>query len=157
MRLDALSTANAEKIYRNGVDEKKGKNGGGWEAGQIVEGVVTEIGDRVSMDFSGRQLSFPKESVPGAERGQVRRFQVVESGAKGMLLKELPVDGAAGRQGSVPQVDRSALVRVSEESETETAEDEEQEEKAEELAGRMTEDDYRALASEGFTLEGFNL
>lgn len=158
MKLDALSAANTEKIYRNGVDEKREKSGAGsWEVGQIVEGVVTEVGDRVSMDFSGKQLSFPKESVPGAGTGQVRRFQVVESGPKGMLLKELPAGGGtAVHGGGAPQVDRSSLVRVPQDSDT-AEEEEQQEENAEELAGRMTEEDYRALASEGFTLEGFNL
>ena len=37
-----------------------------WKEGQIIEGTVTDVGDKVSMDFSGRTLSFSKESVPGA-------------------------------------------------------------------------------------------
>ena len=83
MKLDAMSAANAEKIYRNGVDNNKENNAGTYTVGQVIEGVVTDVKDKVSIDFSGRELRFPKESVPDAKKGQVRRFQVVEAGKNG--------------------------------------------------------------------------
>lgn len=51
-----------------------GKNGRterpAFREGQIIEGTVTDVDDKVSIDFSGKKLSFPKESVPGLQRGR---------------------------------------------------------------------------------------
>lgn len=124
-----------------------------WKEGQIIEGTVTDVGDKVSMDFSGRTLSFSKESVPGASKGQVRRFQVMSAGEKGITLREISIQ-ASGTRGSgiaAMQVDNSRVLTA----QTEREQSEEEEEN--DAAQRMTGEDYEALCEEKYTLEGFNL
>lgn len=121
--------------------------------GQIIEGTVTEVGDKVSMDFSGRTLSFAKESVPGAAKGQVRRFQVMSSGGKGVTLREISIQasGSRGSGAAAMQVDNSRILTAQAERE------ESEEEEGQDAAERLTGEDYEALVKEKYTLEGFNL
>lgn len=92
-----------------------GKNGRterpAFREGQIIEGTVTDVDDKVSIDFSGKKLSFPKESVPGAAKGQVRRFKVVGAGKNGITLKEISTQ-AAGNLGSGTSVIRVDNMRI---------------------------------------------
>ena len=134
-----------------------GKNGRterpAFREGQIIEGTVTDVDDKVSIDFSGKKLSFPKESVPGAAKGQVRRFKVVGAGKNGITLKEISTQ-AAGNLGSGTsgiRVDNMRILTAYEEREN--AEEEEEADGAE----RLTGEDYEELCKEKYTLEGFNL
>ena len=134
-----------------------GKNGRterpAFREGQIIEGTVTDVDDKVSIDFSGKKLSFPKESVPGAAKGQVRRFKVVGAGKNGITLKEISTQ-AAGNLGSgtsVIRVDNMRILTAYEEREN--AEEEEEADGAE----RLTGENYEELCKEKYTLEGFNL
>ena len=154
MKLDAISAANAEKIYQNNVTNRE-QDAGTYTVGQVIEGVVTDVKDKVSIDFSGRELRFPKESVPDARKGQVRRFQVVEAGKNGIKLKEITSNNNTSTlaPSGTLKVDRQPVIADCEAS----TEEEEEQEQAEEVAERITKDDYKELAEEGFTLEGFNL
>ncbi|MDE7326655.1 MAG: hypothetical protein K2N63_10310 [Lachnospiraceae bacterium] len=134
-----------------------GKNGRGeklsYREGQIIEGTVTGVDEKVSIDFSGRKLSFPKESVPGAAKGQVRRFKVLSAGRDGITLKEIGTQaaGSLGSGASSIKVDNMRILTAYEERE-----DAKEEEEAE-GTGRLTGEDYEELCKEKYTLEGFNL
>lgn len=137
----AKTTGNKEQVQKSFYQE-----------GQIIEGTVVDVDDKVSIDFSGRKLSFPKESVPDAARGQVRRFQVLSSGSKGIALKEVGAQ-TAGNFGGVAslKVDNMRILAAYEEREESEAKEEE------EGAKRITGEDYEDLCKENYTLEGFNL
>ena len=137
MKLDAISAANAEKIYQSSVTNRE-QDAGTYTVGQVIEGVVTDVKDKVSIDFSGRELRFPKESVPDARKGQVRRFQVVEAGKNGIKLKEITSNnsGTPAPSGTL-KVDRQPVIADYEAS----TEEEEEQEQAEEVAERITKDD----------------
>lgn len=151
MKLGAVAE-NANAVRQTAGNKEKTETAA-YRAGQIIEGTVTEAGDKVSIDFGGRTLSFSKESVPGASKGQVRRFQVMSADKKGITLKEIGMQaaGALGAGSAAMQVENSRLLAAYEEKEQS-----EQEEDAE-AADRMTGEDYGELAAEGYTLEGFNL
>lgn len=152
MKLGAVAeNTNAVRMPENKKERAAGTE---FKEGQIIEGTVTNVGDKVSMDFSGRTLNFAKESVPGAAKGQVRRFQVMSSGEKGVTLREISVQ-ASGRRGSgvaAMQVDNSRVLTAQAEQEEADAQEEESD-----AAGRLTGEDYEALIKEKYTLEGFNL
>lgn len=137
----AKTAANKEKVQKPLYQE-----------GQIIEGTVVDVDDKVSIDFSGRKLSFPKESVPDAAKGQVRRFQVLSSGPKGIALKEVGAQTAANFGGVASlKVDNMRILAAYEEREQSEAKEEE------DGAKRLTGEDYKDLCEENYTLEGFNL
>ncbi|MDE7060746.1 MAG: hypothetical protein K2O71_04030, partial [Lachnospiraceae bacterium] len=133
----AKTTGNKEQVQKSFYQE-----------GQIIEGTVVDVDDKVSIDFSGRKLSFPKESVPDAARGQVRRFQVLSSSPKGIALKEVGAQ-TAGNFGGVAslKVDNMRILAAYEEREESEAKEEE------EGAKRITGEDYEDLCKENYTLE----
>ncbi len=155
MRLGAV-TENTNAVMQTAGNKEKSEKLT-YREGQIIEGTVTEVGEKVSMDFSGKKLNFPKESVPGASKGQVRRFQVVSVGEKGITLKEISAQASAGSSGGgiALQVENSRL--LSAQAEQEEEQEEQGEEENGEAAKRMTGEDYEALCKEKYTLEGFNL
>lgn len=154
MNIHSVHQNNVNSIYRKQAEQDRQNSG--FLAGQILEGIVTETGSQVSMDFSGRTLSFPSESVPGAYCGQIRKFEVLEAGENGVKLKELGSNQVKNIPGKLPvQVD-NAPVTAHEQAIPEDEASEEQEQ-AKNVAGRMTGKDYSELAKEGFTLESFEL
>ncbi len=54
------------------------------EAGQVVEGIVREVSDKITIDFSGRECRFPKDTVQNAREGDIRKFKVMEASGKGI-------------------------------------------------------------------------
>lgn len=150
MKLGAV-TENANAVRQTAGNSEKAEKPA-YRAGQIIEGTVTGTGDKVSIDFSGRTLSFPKESVPGASKGQVRRFQVMSADSKGITLKEIGIQAAGALSAGTPamQVENSRILTAYEEKEQSEEEDTQ-------AADRMTGEDYEDICKEGYTLEGFNL
>lgn len=152
MKLGAVT--NTESIYQNTVNKDR-TGSGAYTPGQILEGTVTEAAEKVTIDFSGKSLSFPKESVPGAEKGQIRRFQVTQVGHTGIQLREIGPSGQENVSGIIfTQVNSAQPAVLTEEPEQETGAEEEE---PEDVADRMTGEDYDALAAEGFTLESYSL
>lgn len=153
MKLGAVAeNTNTNAVAKTAGNKEKSEKAT-YREGQIIEGTVTDVGEKVSMDFSGRKLSFPKESVPGASKGQVRRFQVMSAGEKGITLREISVQasGARGSGSAAMQVENSRILTA--QAEQEQSEQEEDDEAAQ----RVTGEDYEALCEEKYTLEGFNL
>lgn len=151
MRLGALENTGTQ--YRNAVNKDKA-GGETFVQGQILEGVVTDAKEQVTIDFSGKKLNFPRESVPDAQKGQVRRFQVMKADSTGIALKEIgrKEQPQAGR-AIFTQVDSGQYLVASEGNVPE----EEESENPEDVARRMTEEDYAALEEEGYTLEKYTM
>lgn len=128
-----------------------------YEVGQILEGIVLDVSDQVSINFSGRECKFSKETVPNAKEGEIKKFEITDVSKNGIVLKEI---GSAAKQGNkkettliFTQVDTgkgTAITLMSEETSVE--------EEAKELsqtATCMTKEDYHELSEEGFTIEDF--
>lgn len=148
--------SNRVNAYQSTTVQEKESTASVFQEGQIISGTVTKVSEQVTMDFAGRSVNFSKESVKNAQEGQVRRFQVVRVDTKGVTLKEIGAEADTKTSGtSFTRMDAMAGAVVKEQAAVE--ETAEEEEDPEEIAERMTEEDYRDLASEGFTLEGYNL
>ena len=155
MIIDHVNSNRINQYQNTGVQERESA-ASVFTEGQIITGTVAKVSEQVTMDFSGKKVDFPTSSVKDAKEGQIRRFQVLRADANGVTLKEVGAKDEAKSAGvSFTQVDASAGAVVKEHTETE--ETTEEEENPEEIAERMTTEDYRELAAEGFTLEGYNL
>ena len=76
--------------------------------GQVVDGVVSMVSDRVSINFSGTEISVPVSSVQNATEGETRSFKIMEVSKEGIVLKEVGRDVSSGGRPIVgTTVDRS--------------------------------------------------
>lgn len=150
-------------IYANQTSNqftvKQGKSNSGYEKGQIIEGIISKVSDEVSINFSGREFNFSKNTVQNAMEGEIRQFEVVDVSKGGIVLKEVgSKTGCSGNSSNTSctmvKIDSYAFVD-SKEDKTKTEDD--SEERLSGTTNRMTNEDYEELEKEGLTLEKFNL
>lgn len=141
----------------NGSDNDKNTGNGLqiFEKGQIVEGIIREVSDKVSIDFSGREFTFSKETVQNAREGDIRKFKIMEVSAKSIVLKEV---GSVGKENNNPiistKIETDPMI-FSENLKTEA--DEEESADTEDITNRITEEDYYNLSKELLPIEEYNL
>lgn len=57
--------------------------------GDIVQGKVTKVGNHVSLNFNGIEVTVAKGAVRGAREGEVRNFQITDISSDSIVLKEV--------------------------------------------------------------------
>ena len=128
-----------------------------YEKGQIIEGIISKVSDQVSINFSGRDISFPKETVRDAKEGEIRQFQIMDISRDSIVLKEVgSTKGNSESAGSKTSfttvyIDPSTVMGSEEQRKNE------EDNKLEEISGQMTEENYKNLSKEGLALESFDL
>lgn len=75
---------------------KQGMSSTGYEKGQIIEGIISKVSDEVSINFSGREVAFSKNTVQNAKEGEIRQFEIVDVTKKGIVLKEVGAKSGYG-------------------------------------------------------------
>ncbi|ABX44198.1 DUF6240 domain-containing protein [Lachnoclostridium phytofermentans] len=151
------ATGNQQKNQVETIS-KESTNHPAYEVGQILEGTVLDVSDQISINFSGRECKFSKETVPDAKEGEIRKFKIMDVSKNGIVLKEI---GSAEKQENkkevtllFTQVDAGkGTVSTFQNGETSVKEEEQD---LKQTATCMTEDDYHELSEEGFTIEDFN-
>lgn len=66
--------------------------------GDIIEGVVRKVSDKVSIDFNSRELEFPRTAVQDAREGKTIKFQIMDVSDDRIVLKALESPGAAATE-----------------------------------------------------------
>ena len=57
--------------------------------GQVVEGLVSKVSDKISISFNGIEVKVPNSAVRGATEGEVRKFQIMDVSKDNIVLKEV--------------------------------------------------------------------
>ena len=57
--------------------------------GQTVEGVISGVSDRISINFNGIEVSVPHSAVQDAREGETRKFQIMDVSKENIVLKEV--------------------------------------------------------------------
>lgn len=57
--------------------------------GQVVQGVISGVSDKVSISFKGAEVSVPASSVQNATEGETRNFKIMEVSKERIVLKEV--------------------------------------------------------------------
>ncbi len=65
--------------------------------GQVVEGVISKVSDKISISFNGIEVAVPHSAVRNATEGGTRKFQIMDVSKDNIVLKEV---GNTGSQGS---------------------------------------------------------
>lgn len=132
------------------------------EKGQIIEGVVSDVSDRVLLDFGGIGLSVEKSSVKNAKEGEVRKFEIMEVSAQSIVLKEIGQGlETKGQQIKCSQTmvenQGERFAEILEKSGNTKQEEEKEEENLDSVKNRLTAKDVLALEAEFMSLEKYNL
>lgn len=141
----------------NGYQQKQEDNKSLGKAGDIIEGIVSDVSDKVTIDFNGKEINASKSSIPDAKEGQIRRFQIVDASKDSLVLKEI----GYGTGESKKRIIQTTLIQISTNAFTDRLEQkyaeqlENNEENLKDTAERMTEEDYEAAWKEGFSLEAY--
>lgn len=154
-----INGSSAENIVQNAGRETKGNSSEslqGLVKGQVIEGIVREVSDKITIDFSGRELKFPKDAIQNAKEGDIRKFKIMEVSGNSIVLKEM---GSTGKEDINPilstRVETDRLIL----SENIKTEDDSKEDLSEsgDAAGRMTLEDYYAISQESLPIEEYNM
>lgn len=77
------STSGMGNIFNNGSFLSIGNKG------QIVEGVISKVSDKISINFNGVEVSVPHSAVREATEGETRKFQIMDVSKDSIVLKEV--------------------------------------------------------------------
>lgn len=128
--------------------------------GQVIEGTIVGVSDKISINFSGKEMNISKSAVRDAKEGEIRKFEIMDISNTGIVLKEVESEETIpGNQGVLTtKVETDATTfqenlerSVKEESKEETTED------LEAVSNRMTGEDYKSIEQEGISIETYNL
>ena len=156
--MDGIYTNGLRSSLTNGVKEREAtKSVPDFQAGDIIEGIVTTVSEQISINFSGKEFHFPKEAVQNAKEGEKRTYKIMEASGASFVLKEIGKAKAEGGQGKMlfTTVD-TGMQMIAQNFGTLPAQTAE-EDRLGNISDRATEEDCKELEEEGMTLEKYNL
>lgn len=137
--------------------EKEESSNASYEKGQVIEGIISKVSDQISINFSGREYEFSKETVQNATEGEIRKFEIMDVSRKGIVLKEVGNTAVGskntGSKTSTAMIIADSFAMFQSKTEEGTAAGEE----LSDVSNRMTGEDYEDLNKEGYTVEDLNL
>lgn len=166
MNINSINTKNAvDAIKSPKTNEDAGAVG---EKGQIVEGLITKVSDKISIEFNGREVTAPLSAVRGAKEGEKKLFEIKDISKNSIVLKEVGSGSSNGRMikaactfapvdqmGFKEHLEKSIGDREDEKKQDQEAADEKS--RLEEIESRLTKEDYMELIKEGDLLEAYDL
>jgi len=69
--------------------------------GQVVEGVISKVSDKVSINFNGIEVKVPHSAVHDATEGGTRKFQIMDVSKDNIVLKEIREPGQTGSSRAI--------------------------------------------------------
>ena len=93
-----VNTAGAIRVVHSITEENKEEQ---LVVGQVVEGVITNVSDTISINLNGKELQVSQSAVQNAKEGQVRTFEIKESSKESIVLREVGMDTEEGSQHGV--------------------------------------------------------
>lgn len=136
----------------------------GFKKGMIVDGVITQVSDSISINLNGVEVQVASSAIQNATEGETRKFEIMDVSKDGIAIKEVGQSRSSGNLTGVTTlavVNQAAQVIASAAENQKEQEKEQQKEQtnhsAEDIAGRMTGSDYGAIAGEGVSVEDMEL
>ena len=156
--MDGIYTNGLRASVTNGIREREAaKTEPEFQSGDIIEGIITNISEQISINFSGKEYHFPKEAVQNAREGEKRTYKIMEASGASFVLKEIGKAKAEGGQGKMLFTTVDTGMQMIAQNVGMLPGQETGEDRLGNLADRITEEDCKALEEEGMTLEKYNL
>ncbi|MDD5935009.1 MAG: DUF6240 domain-containing protein [Clostridiales bacterium] len=148
------------KVEANVVDDTaivtQGSALATYEIGQEVEGVISNVSDKISINFSGKEVKVPSTAVKDAKEGETRTFQIMDISKNGIVLKEVgstkKQENAAIKQGlcrTQVKVNADAILNSNGNSSNQQDGD------LDKISNMMSAKDYDDLNEEGVSSESY--
>ncbi len=122
--------------------------------GQVVQGVISKVSDKVSISFNGAEVSVPASSVHNATEGETRNFKIMEVSKERIVLKEVGREASSGSRAMV-----ATTVSASSYSFSDHLNESGKVSGAKQQAGQsiavLTGEDYQSMESEQGALEEY--
>ena len=123
--------------------------------GQVVEGVISKVSDKISISFNGIEVAVPHSAVRNAMEGGTRKFQIMDVSKDNIVLKEVgnthsQSDTKAMVNTKVPESALSHSAYIKESAQVAAGEQE-----ANKNIAILTGEDYESIEKEEGAVEDF--
>lgn len=144
-------------VYGNGAVQKNAEKKSPFlnigKKGQLVEGTITKVGNGVTLNFQGIEVSVSKEAVKSPVEGQTRKFEIMAVSAERIVLKEAAGVSDAGEVRSMVSTTADTSGYTFSECLANSSETKEAKETANQTLSILTGEDYEAIEEEEGDLE----
>lgn len=126
--------------------------------GQVIEGIISKITDKITINFSGKEVQVDKNALKNAKEGQIRRFEITDVSKDRIELREVNRESAvtgAKINCTVIGTDADTFLDIMDKSLGNGSGGGSAKGAADRTAGRMTGSDYEKLEKEGMSLESY--
>lgn len=161
-----MNVTNINQKSNNAIDKNKkdGQNSGELsflKKGQVIEGLISKVSDKISINFNDREVNVSKSAVRDAREGEIRKFRIMDVSDTSIVLKEVGTDkDAESRKIICTNVEMTQSIfkeNLGKSSENKNETLQESEKKLGDISERMTAKDYELLMKEGKVLEAYDL
>lgn len=130
--------------------------------GQIIEGTIAQVSDKISIDFGDMNVTVSKSSVRNVKEGEIRKFQIMEVSKQKIVLKEVENSiSSPENNGSIlrttVEANQTSFEEVLEATTEANEEETDTQEDLDSVSARMTGEDYKNIEGEGISIESYNL
>jgi hypothetical protein len=139
----------------------------GFRKGMLVNGVITQVSDKISINLNGVEVNVANSAIQDATEGETREFEIMDVSNNGIALKEVGNSKTSGNLTGVIQStvivnnQKAQMLLNNAEERAKEKQKEEQNQKtrdsADDVSSRMTGSDYGAIAGEGVSVEDMEL
>lgn len=155
-----VNTSSTKEVCYSTTEENVNEQ---FSKGQVVDGVITNVSEKISISLNGKELQVSQSAVQDAKEGQVRRFEITDISNKSIVLREVGNEAEEPKAQGVKQtsVVTNTAAFVGKLNDTKTGQDVsvQKQKIKEQIAGtinRLSETDYASLSAEKSLLEEYN-
>lgn len=123
--------------------------------GQVVNGTVTNVSDRISINFNGVEVSVSGSAVQNATEGEIRQFKIMDVTKDNIVLKEVGRNDASSSTKAMMATTVSADSYSFSDALAKSRNASEAKHEAGENLSVLTGDDYQNIESEQGALEKY--
>ncbi|MDO5518914.1 MAG: DUF6240 domain-containing protein [bacterium] len=130
--------------------------------GQVVEGVITKVSDKISITLNGKELQVSQSAVQDAKEGQVKTFEITDISNKSIVLREVgneteQVSSQGVKQTSIV-MSKASFVGKLEDTKTKQSVNETKNQVNKQITStlnRLSEEDYKVLSEQQTPMEEY--
>ncbi len=155
-----VNTASTKEVCYSTTEENVSEL---FSKGQVVEGVITNVSDKISISLNGKELQVSQSAVQNAKEGQVRTFEITDFSNKSIVLREVGNEAEQPASQGVKQtsVVTSSATFIGKLDDTKNMESlgtkkEQVKKQMAATASRLSAEDYAKLSEDKTPLEEYN-
>ncbi|MDE6636240.1 MAG: hypothetical protein K2K09_06500, partial [Lachnospiraceae bacterium] len=109
----------SEAVTSNVVREREPENVLQGKKGDIIEGVVSKVSDKITIDFNGKEMNISRSAVQEAREGEKIKFQIMDVSNNRIVLKALGNGSGSARQIAFTAVETGSAADILEQEKSE--------------------------------------